>query len=66
MVEVYNKNKSPDQAVPVEKIMQITKDYQEGMREAQQEYGKLSQELKKEEEERDVMMKEIQTCFDKL
>jgi len=46
--------------------MQITKDYQEGMREVQQEYGELSQELKKEEEERDLMMKEIQTCFDKL
>ena len=66
MVDVYNKNKSPDQAVPVEKIMQITKDYQEGMREVQQEYGELSHELKKEEEERDLMMKEIQTCFDKL
>ena len=24
MVNVYNKNRSPDQAVPVEKIMQIT------------------------------------------
>ena len=42
MVNIYNKNKSPDQAVPVEKIMEITKDYQEGMREVQNEYSALS------------------------
>ena len=35
MVSIYNKNKSPEQAVPVEKIIQITNDYQEGMREVQ-------------------------------
>ena len=35
MVSIYNQNKSPEQAVPVDKIMQITKDYQEGMREVQ-------------------------------
>ena len=66
MVSIYNQNKSPEQAVPVDKIMQITKDYQEGMREVQNEYSVLSQELKQEEQERDLMMKEIQVCFEKL
>ena len=32
MVGIYNQNKSPEQAVPVEKIMHITQEYQEGMR----------------------------------
>ena len=66
MVSIYNQNKSPEQAVPVDKIMQITKDYQEGMREVQNQYSVLSQELKQEEQERDLMMKEIQVCFEKL
>jgi Mg2+ and Co2+ transporter CorA len=46
--------------------MQITQEYQEGMREVQNEYGTLSQELKKEEEERNEMMGQIQSCFEKL
>lgn len=39
MVNIYNKNKTPEQAVPVEKIMQITNDYQEGMKAVQSEYS---------------------------
>jgi len=35
MVNIYNKNQSPEQAVPVEKIIEITTEYQEGMREVQ-------------------------------
>lgn len=66
MVQVYNKNQSPEQAVPVEKIMQITQEYQEGMKEVQSEYNTLSLQLKKEEEERNEMMSQIQSCFDKL
>ena len=46
--------------------MQITQEYQEGMREVQNEYGTLSQELKREEEERNEMMGQIQSCFEKL
>lgn len=52
MVTAFNKNRSPEEAVPVEKIMEITQSYQEGMKEAQAEYSELSQSLKKEEEER--------------
>ena len=56
MVEVYNKNQSPEQAVPVDKIMAITSEYQNGMREVQQEYSQLSEQLRKEEDERNGMM----------
>lgn len=66
MVAIYNKNRSPEQAVPVDKIIQITNDYQEGMREVQGEYSVLSEQLKKEEEEREVMMQQINSCFEKL
>jgi hypothetical protein len=34
--------------VPVDKIIQITTDYQEGMKEVQSEYNTLSQQLKSE------------------
>lgn len=66
MVNIYNKNKSPDEAVPVEKIIQITNEYQEGMKEVQAEYSQLSGQLKKEEEERNQMMEQIEMCFKKL
>ena len=56
MVEVYNKKRSPEEAVPVEKIMEITSEYQNGMREVQQEYSQLSEQLRKEEDERNGMM----------
>ena len=46
--------------------MQITKDYQEGMKEVQNQYSVLSKELKEEEQERDKMMQEINVCFQKL
>lgn len=36
------------------------------MREVQSEYSTLSVQLKKEEEERNEMMEQITTCFDKL
>lgn len=49
MVNIYNKNRSPEEAVPVDKIMQITNEYQEGMREVQQEYNTLSGQLRTEE-----------------
>ena len=66
MVSIYNKNKSPEEAVPVDKIIQITHDYQQGMKEVHTEYNTLSGQLKKEEEERDAMMGQIQVCFEKL
>jgi len=66
MVNIYNNNRAPDQAVPVDKIIQITTDYQQGMREVQGEYTQLSEQLKKEEEERDLMMEQINLCFSKL
>lgn len=46
--------------------MQITNDYQQGMKEVQSQYSTLSGQLKKEEEERDAMMGQIQVCFEKL
>ena len=49
MVGMYNKNTGPENAVPVEKIMSITTDYQQGMKQANQEYTDLSSELKKEQ-----------------
>lgn len=52
MVGMYNKGKNAEEAVPVDKIIQITNEYQEGMREVQSEYGTLSVQLKQEEEER--------------
>lgn len=36
------------------------------MREVQSEYSTLSVQLKKEEEERNEMMEQINVCFDKL
>jgi hypothetical protein len=35
MVSIYNKQNSAEDAVPVDKILQITNEYQEGMREVQ-------------------------------
>jgi hypothetical protein len=52
--------------VPVEKIMQITNEYQAGMREVQEEYSTLSGQLKNEESERNLMLDEINLCFEKL
>lgn len=66
MVGLYNKNQSPEQAVPVEQILQMTSEYQSGMREVQAEYGVLSQQLQQEEKERNQMMEEINSCFEKL
>lgn len=66
MVNIYNKNRSPEEAVPVDKIMQITSEYQEGMREVQQEYNTLSGQLRTEEDERNQMLDEINLCFEKL
>ena len=48
MVTIYNKNADPNQAVPVEKIMEITNVYEKEMKEAHSEYEKLEGELKKE------------------
>lgn len=56
MVGIYNRNRSPEEAVPVDKIMQITNEYQEGMREVQAEYNTLSGQLKSEENERNQML----------
>lgn len=66
MVGMYNKGKNAEEAVPVDKIIQITNEYQQGMREVQSEYSTLSVQLKKEEEERNEMMEQINVCFDKL
>jgi Mg2+ and Co2+ transporter CorA len=66
MVGIYNKNRTAEDAVPVDKIMQITTEYQEGMKEVQAEYNTLSGQLKREEEERNEMMDQIGICFDKL
>ena len=66
MVGIYNKNKTAEDVVPVDKIMQITTEYQEGMREVQAEYNTLSVQLKSEEEERNEMIEQINVCFDKL
>lgn len=66
MVGIYNKNCKPEEAVPVDKIMQITNEYQTGMREVQQEYSTLSGQLKHEENERNQMLEEINLCFEKL
>ena len=66
MVGMYNKGKNAEEAVPVDKIIQITNEYQEGMREVQSEYSTLSVQLKKEEEERNEMLEQINVCFDKL
>ena len=46
MVTIYNQNSSPESAVPVEKIIEITNEYQEGMKEVQKEYNGLTAELK--------------------
>ena len=48
MVGIYNKQNSAEDAVPVEKILQITNEYQEGMRDVQAEYSTLSVQLKQE------------------
>jgi Mg2+ and Co2+ transporter CorA len=66
MVGIYNKNRSPEEAVPVDKIVQITNDYHTGMQEVQQEYNTLSGQLKNEEDERNQMIQEISLCFEKL
>ena len=66
MVGRYNKNRSPEEAVPVEKIMQITNEYQQGMQEVQQEYNTLSGQLRSEENERNQMLEDISLCFEKL
>ena len=47
MVGIYNKKRSPEEAVPVDKIIEITTQYQSGMKEVQTEYNVLSAELKK-------------------
>ena len=49
MVNVYNKTADPSQAVPVQKIMEITNEYEKQMRSAQDEYESLEKELKQEE-----------------
>ena len=66
MVNIYNKTADPSQAVPAEKIMEITNTYEQEMRSAHTEYQRLESELKREEEERNGMMGEIQECFAKL
>ena len=63
MVTIYNKNANPNQAVPVDKIIEITNVYETEMKSAHKQYQYLESELKKEEGERDDMMKEIMKCF---
>jgi hypothetical protein len=50
----------------VEKIISITNEYEQGMREANKEYQSLADELKHEEEERNQIVFQIKDCFDKL
>lgn len=66
MVTIYNKNASPNDAVPVDKIIEITNTYETEMRSAHNEYEHLEKELRKEEAERNNMIQEIELCFGKL
>lgn len=59
MVTVYNKTASPEDAVPVDKIIEVTKLYENEMRSTHEEYQNLEGMLRKEENERDDMMKQI-------
>jgi hypothetical protein len=67
MVSIYQKSSQGNtDAVPVEKIIAITNEYENGMREANREYTHLAEELRKEETERDDIMEQIKDCFGKL
>ena len=66
MVTMYNKTASPNEAVPVQKIIEITNAYEIEMKNANKEYESLEKELRKEQGERNDMVKQIQLCFGKL
>ncbi len=59
MVSIYNKSANPSDAVPVEKIIEITNSYETEMKNAHTEYEHLEKELRKEEAERNNMIAEI-------
>lgn len=59
MVTVYNKTASPEDAVPVDKIIEVTKLYENEMKSTHEEYQNLEGMLRKEETERDDMMRQI-------
>ena len=43
MVGIYNQNAGGKDAIPMDQIMNITKDYEQGMKQAHKEYADLSQ-----------------------